>query len=545
VCGDTEKLCGSACVLRDDPAFGCGVATCSACTLYAAAKATCAAGSCAVEACAAGFADCDGVASNGCESNLPTSVDHCGQCGRPCALADATSTCKAGACLVAACTKDHADCDGLAGNGCEVSLLGDAKNCGGCGVVCAGAIGKTGTCVNGSCALSSCSPPFADCDLDVASTCETDMRTSPSACGSCGKVCALPHAISGCAASSCTVASCQPGFLDCDGAAPNGCEIDATSDPTNCGGCGTSCALPGAVTACVAGGCVFTACQTGTADLDGDTSNGCEYACPVSPKKAESCNGLDDDCDGVADQGNPGAGQACATGELGECSAGTTSCSEGATSCVRTKDPSVEIANGLDDDCDGVVDDGVSFTSCATLHAANPALPSGDYVIDPDGPTGPYGSLTVYCDMATDGGGYTFQKFASAALQAQQAPYVALCASKGLEIIVRRSLAHATSIYTWYGGKNPTLVNVLPNFAGAVGMSNWHGVCQGQPCAFWMNDGTTNSFGCATSFEPSGDNTATSRPWSRGAGCGVAGDWNDANDFVGIVGTVVCSTNDK
>mgnify|MGYP003331251583 CR=1 FL=1 len=42
----------------------------------------------------------------------------------------------------------------------------------------------------------------------------------------------------------------------------------------------------------------------------------------VSP--IERCNGLDDDCDGVVDNGNPGGNQACNTGQLGVCAAGTT-----------------------------------------------------------------------------------------------------------------------------------------------------------------------------------------------------------------------------
>jgi hypothetical protein len=46
------------------------------------------------------------------------------------------------------------------------------------------------------------------------------------------------------------------------------------------------------------------------------------------------------------------------------------------------------------------------YASCNALHIAQPALPSGLYTIDPDG-IGGAAPFTVYCDMVTDGGGWT------------------------------------------------------------------------------------------------------------------------------------------
>jgi hypothetical protein len=48
----------------------------------------------------------------------------------------------------------------------------------------------------------------------------------------------------------------------------------------------------------------------------------------------ETCNGIDDDCNGLVDEGNPGGGLACNTGLTGACALGTTVCSNGAISCV-------------------------------------------------------------------------------------------------------------------------------------------------------------------------------------------------------------------
>ena len=73
----------------------------------------------------------------------------------------------------------------------------------------------------------------------------------------------------------------------------------------------------------------------------------------------EGCNQLDDDCDGVPDEG-VGA-EACytfapATRGVGPCRAGTRAC--GQVGCIGERGPQPELSNGVDDDCDGVADEG-------------------------------------------------------------------------------------------------------------------------------------------------------------------------------------------
>jgi hypothetical protein len=80
----------------------------------------------------------------------------------------------------------------------------------------------------------------------------------------------------------------------------------------------------------------------------------------------EVCDGLDNDCDGATDEGDPGGGGACLTGEIGVCAAGIRHCQSGALQCVRQTAPSAEVCNAVDDDCDGPVDEGTSGGACST-----------------------------------------------------------------------------------------------------------------------------------------------------------------------------------
>ena len=73
---------------------------------------------------------------------------------------------------------------------------------------------------------------------------------------------------------------------------------------------------------------------------------------------AEICDGVDDDCNGAVDDGVPGTNQACGN-TLGACKPGKTACVNGALTCVGGVGPSAEICDGIDNNCNGLIDDGV------------------------------------------------------------------------------------------------------------------------------------------------------------------------------------------
>ncbi|MEZ4399499.1 MAG: MopE-related protein [Kofleriaceae bacterium] len=96
--------------------------------------------------------------------------------------------------------------------------------------------------------------------------------------------------------------TCDELDQDCDGIVDNA--FDKDNDPNNCGTCGHRCVGEGALQTCTGGVCTLVGCQPGFADLDSDPLT-CEYRCPLFPTIAEDCNGVDDDCDGVVDEDLP------------------------------------------------------------------------------------------------------------------------------------------------------------------------------------------------------------------------------------------------
>jgi len=79
-------------------------------------------------------------------------------------------------------------------------------------------------------------------------------------------------------------------------------------------------------------------------------------ACQVP---AEDCNGVDDDCDGAIDEGVDT--RACSS----ECGGGDERCEAGAWSGCTPVSPAPEMCDGLDQDCDGLIDEDLIY-ECST-----------------------------------------------------------------------------------------------------------------------------------------------------------------------------------
>jgi hypothetical protein len=346
-CAPDEKTCNGACVKISDPLYGCGATSCDACATPQHAAAACENGVCVLGTCEMGFMNCDGNEANGCETNVSNDPTQCGACGSPCSVPNATANCTNGKCGVATCNAGFQDCDGDPTNGCEAKPDADPKNCGMCnkpclqgqgcqggmcgvfcakgkadcnnpnpgtpdadgcetplgtatdcnfcGDVCAPANsqshcdGQTGTCI-----LDQCNPGFMNCDSQFANGCETNVNTDAANCGNCGNVCqGGPHATPVCTSGGCAI-NCDPGYNNCNSPNPqtadaDGCETHSDVDTSNCGSCGHACNVPNATPACAGGMCLIGQCNTGFQDCDMQPANGCEINTNNDPNNCGGC----------------------------------------------------------------------------------------------------------------------------------------------------------------------------------------------------------------------------------------------------------------
>jgi cysteine-rich repeat protein len=131
---------------------------------------------------------------------------------------------------------------------------------------------------------------------------------------------------------------------------PDAGGLDVPADAPDGGAC-----VPGTRQACYtgpAGTMGHSPCKAGTTFCnDKSLWEPCEGE--VKPRP-ETCNGQDEDCDGIADNGLGGM-QTCG---VGECKRTVASCANGRQPLCTPGAPVPEVCNGKDDDCNGSIDEG-------------------------------------------------------------------------------------------------------------------------------------------------------------------------------------------
>src|SRR5439155_21780687 len=162
--------------------------------------------------CTAPYADCNRLASDGCETNTSTDVNNCGGCGNFCSFPNGLAACIGGRCQLAGCLSGFADCDGLPGSGCEVNLQTDPNHCGSC----------TNSCGTGQvCSAGFCCP---NGQTNCSGTC-VDLTSDRTHCGGCSTVCSSSQI---CSSGTCT--ACHYGQTVCGGTC-----VDLNRDANHCG----------------------------------------------------------------------------------------------------------------------------------------------------------------------------------------------------------------------------------------------------------------------------------------------------------------------
>jgi hypothetical protein len=306
-----------------------------------------------VETCVGGVIECSGAVGpstelcdgldNDCDGTIDDDVPGAGS---PCGID--TGDCVAG---TMQCVGGTMVCDGAVGPSAEL-CDGSDNDCDGTiddgnpegGASCGSGTGEcaagTMQCVGGALECQGAVGPESETCDGLDNDCDGDVdEGNPGGGGTCGT----------------DTGECLSGTLTCMGGTLT-CLGDVGPESETCDGLDNDCDgttdddVPGAGSSCGSdtGECVAGTMQCVSASMQcvGD----------VGPT-AEECNNLDDDCDGIIDDGNPEGGASCGI-STGECSAGVETCTAGSIDCVGDVGPSAEVCDGLDNDCDGTADDG-------------------------------------------------------------------------------------------------------------------------------------------------------------------------------------------
>ncbi len=359
-------------------------------------------------------------------------------------------------------------------------------------------------CTN-ACALASCGDgvkqPTEECDDANADDTDACLAT--------------------CVSAKCGDGQTQVGVEDCDDA--NAVETDACLATCKSASCGDSQIQEGVET-----------CDDGVNDgAYGGCAIDCKALAPYCGDKVK--NGAEACDDGV----NDGAYGGCAI----DCKALAPYCGDKVKNGAETCD------DGNPDNKDGCLTTCALPKTCLVIKTAIPAATDGEYTVTPDNIT----PFKAWCDMTTNGGGYSFLKrktmAASNAVQAE-----AECDKFGMNLLITRTPEHVVSAvkvannamvlpdanpnYMYIMGIYPKMQGATctnKSFASTTPMCNWRA---GDDGPFYVS----NKVNIA---EPNGDNGVTSSMYYSFDANGVALAYNDINAPGYTSATFMCDFGDK
>ena len=189
---------------------------------------------------------------------------------------------------------------------CDVDVMSDVNNCGGCGLACPTSTGsETFSCINGQCVMN-CSAMYGDCDLVVDNGCETVLTTNDH-CGACGTQCDPETAGCNRDLSEIPTCGCADPFSYCPADNPYApvC-FNLQKDDNSCGTCGNGCdswGPPGAPSpppnsyyGCNDGECGHLKCFPEFSDCNDDLAEPDSDGCETQLGTHDACTACGDDC---------------------------------------------------------------------------------------------------------------------------------------------------------------------------------------------------------------------------------------------------------